>query len=497
MDLDDKFDFPRIRHALLSLLRQFDMLRTVVIPYKNVFLQIVLRYVHFDSIVFEAATDSLDEYTLHLKKQDLQSDLRFGDVFTKFFIIRQTRDQKYRIVIRLSHVQYDGIALGRMWTAFEDNYNSSVCANDAIPSFAHHLYSLSLLDGEKMPEYWSKLLKSSSRTELKRQSTVQLGYAAGSEVVKTLPAAMINSKDFTFANVLKAAWVYLLARHSATDDVVFGSLDHGRSQAGSQEIFGACVNIIPYRIILEQDWSARDLLAAVAAQQLASTPFESMGGQSIIRNRTDWAKWSFFSSVVIHQNFEQRRPRGRAVDFDSADLSTGDVDDVQVYVVSTPGEDGMEILLSFKDQVASQAVAERMASDLIETIARLYTKTDAKLMALIAPREIYGMSALLPLPDEKGVSRVSPTSEQLTTLASCSADLRAALGAAWCDVLTTQEIPCDNSTESLFDLGGDASSAGQLAAHMQRRNYCVRIEEVVEHPSWFELLLYLSQQQKD
>jgi hypothetical protein len=103
---------------------------------------------------------------------------------------------------------------------------------------------------------------------------------------------------------------------------------------------------------------------------------------------------------------------------------------------------------------------------------------------------------LLPLPEEKG-SSVSPTSEQLTALANCSADLRAALGAAWYDVLSTQEIPCDNSTESLFDLGGDASSAGQLAAHMQKRSYRVGIEEVVEHPSWLELLLHLSQQQRE
>jgi hypothetical protein len=180
------------------------------------------------------------------------------------------------------------------------------------------------------------------------------------------------------------------------------------------------------------------------------------------------------------------------VDFDSADLSTGDVDDVQVYVISTPGEAGMEILLSFKDQVVSQALAERIASDLSETIIELYTKMGAKLMG---PREIYGMSALLPLPEDKD-SSVLPTSEQLTTLANCSADLRAALSAAWCDVFSMQETPCDNSTESLFDLGGDASSAGQLAAHMQRRSYRVGIEEVIEHPSWFELLLHLSQQQR-
>jgi hypothetical protein len=108
-------------------------------------------------------------------------------------------------------------------------------------------------------------------------------------------------------------------------------------------------------------------------------------------------------------------------------------------------------------------------------------------------RKVYGVSALLPLPDEKGVSWVSPTTrEQLTTPTSFSADLRAALGAALCHVLTTQEIPCDNSTKSLFDLGGDASSAGQLATLMQRRIYCIRIEAVLEHPSSFELLFYLS-----
>ena len=490
MDRDDEFDLPRIQHALVSLLEQFDMLRTVVIPYKNMFLQIVLGNVNSGSTVFETGTDSLDEYTLHLKNRDLLSDLHFGDVVTKMFIVRQTRAHRYRIVIRLSHFQYDGIALEKMWTAFESSYNSSAVVNNAIPSFAHHLYSLSLLDREKMSEYWSKLLKGSSRTELRHQTTFRLGYATGPEVVKILPTAMIHSEDFTFANMLTAAWAYVLARHLATKDVVFGSLVHGRSQAGSQDVFGACVNIIPYRIIFGQNWTARDLLTAVAAQQLASTPFESMGSQSIIRNCTNWAKWSFFSSVIVHQNLERGSPRGRAVDWDSADLSTGDVDDVQVYVISTPGEDGMEILLSFKDQVVSQTLAERMASDLSETITRLYTKTSAK---LIAPKEMYGVTALLP---EEKSSSVSPTSEQLTTLANCSADLRAALGVAWCDVLSTQKVPCDRSTESLFDLGGDASTAAQLAAHMQRRGYRMRIEEVIEHPSWFELLLHLSQQQR-
>lgn len=227
---------------------------------------------------------------MHLKNRGLLSDFHFGDVVTKIFIVRQTRDQRQRIVIRLSHFQYDGIALEKIWITVENNYYLFVSVSNAISSFAHHLHSLSLLDREKMTEYWSKLFKGSSRIELKHQTTFQLGYATVPEVVKALSTAMINSKDFTFANMLQAAWAYVLARHSAINDVVFGSLIHGRSQAASQDVFGACVKIIPYRIILEQNWTARDLLTAVAAQQLASTPFESMGSQSIIRNCNNWAK---------------------------------------------------------------------------------------------------------------------------------------------------------------------------------------------------------------
>jgi hypothetical protein len=163
-----------------------------------------------------------------------------------------------------------------MWTAFDNNYNSLEIVNDVVPSFAHHLHSISLLDREKTSEYWSKLLKGSSQTELRRQSTFQLEYATGPEVVKTLSNAMINSEDFTFANVLKAAWAYVLARYSASNDVVFGSLVHGRDQAGSQDAFGACINVIPCRIILEPNWTGRDLLTAIAAQQVASMPYSVM-----------------------------------------------------------------------------------------------------------------------------------------------------------------------------------------------------------------------------
>ncbi|KAG8414750.1 Nonribosomal peptide synthetase [Metarhizium acridum] len=487
LDHDGDYDLGQMQHACASLIRRLDMMRTVFIAYKDSFLQAVLANLDLDIGVFETATSGLDEYTLGLKKQDLLCDLQFGQPLTKISVIRQTQEQKYRIVIRLSHAQYDGTALAKMWAAFEDAYKSAP-PGDAKTSFSHYMHTLSLLDKQKATEYWRKMLQGSTRTAIKHQTTHRLGYGLGPNIVKTIPASSLQSEEFTFATVLKAAWSYVLARYSATEDVVFGSLIHGRNQPGTQDVFGPCVNIVPARIVFQEDWSARDLISTVNSQQAASIPFETMGSRDIIHNCTSWPKWAFFSSVITHQNYEDRQTEESLVDFDSADLSTGDIDSVEVYITSTPGADSTEIDLTFTDNVISHALAQQLASDLADTIIQFHKAMDTK---LIAPREIRNLPALLPLPADSNVILSPPTDEQMTALNSCPAKLKNALSRAWKDVLGLQTVPSDESTETFFELGGDANNAGQLAAHMQRQGYKLRIEDVFEHPTWSELLLHV------
>lgn len=489
LDRDGDFDLGQMQHACTSLIKRLDMMRAVFIAYKDTFLQAMLTQVDLALGVFETATDSLDEYTLKLKKQDLLCNLQFGKPLAKISVIRQTREQKYRLVIRLSHAQYDGTALAKMWAAFEGAYNSAPL-DDAELSFSQYMHTLSLLDKQKATEYWRNVLQGSSQTVIKRQTAHRLGYALGPNIVKTIPACSLQSEEFTMATVLKAAWSYVLARYSATGDVVFGSLIHGRNQPGTQDVFGACVNIVPARIIFQEDWSVRDLIAAVNAQQVAGIPFENMGSRDIIRNCTSWPKWAFFSSVIVHQNYENRPTEDSTVDFDSADLSTGDIDSVEVYITSTPDEHSTQIDMSFTDGVIPHGLAHQLASDLTETIIQFYKNMDAKLMA---PRDLQSLPAMLPLP-ANNIIVAPPTSEQMTTLNSCPAKLRDALSKAWKDVLDLQNMPSDGSSETFFELGGDANNAGQLAAHMQRQGYQLRIEDVFEHSTWFELLLFMSRQ---
>ncbi|KAK8064711.1 hypothetical protein PG994_007349 [Apiospora phragmitis] len=495
LDRDDVVDLGRLNHTWACLIKQFDIFRTAFIAYKDMFLQVVLKGLDVELGVFETETDSLDEYTLKLKRQDLLQDLQFGKPVTKLSIIHQTREQNYRVVVRLSHAQYDGISIGKMWTAFENVYNSAVpeeaVAVDA--SFSQYMYSQSRLDKANATQYWRDLLRGSTLTPIRSQKMHRLGYALGPNVIQTIPMAALQSDDFTFATVLKAAWSYVLAKHSATNDVLFGSFTHGRIQPDAQDVVGPCVNIVPFRVVFVEGWSARDLVAAINKQHLAGMPFETMGSREIIRNCTDWPKWSFFSSVIIHQNFESHHEEEHSVDFDRSDFSFGDIDDVQLYITSTPGPETMEIDMGFGDNIISDDLAQQLACDLRETLIRFYGNMDAELEA---PRNGQNMPARLPLPAHVEMTE-NLASDERKMLDGCPPQLREALSSAWGYVLGKPTTPSNDSLEeTFFDLGGDANNAGQLAAHMQRQGYRVRIEDVFENPTWPRLLLSLIKQQQ-
>lgn len=485
-DFPHDFDVDKIQQACLCLVRCLDMLRTVFFAYKDEFLQAVLTQAAGEIDIFRTAVESLDDFTLNLKKQDLLCKMEFGDPPAKIRIIHQTREQKARVVIRLSHAQYDGTALAKMWSAFEECY-SSASSNDVImgSSFSHYMHALSLVDEQSSAEYWRDMLQGSTRTPIKSQTAPRLGYGLGPTVAKTIPACDLQSGDFTFATVLKAAWSYVLAKHSATADVVFGTLVHGRNLPDTQDVFGPCVNIVPCRLIFQENWTARDLISAINSQQVASIPYETMGSRDIIHNCTSWPKWAYFSSVIVHQNYENHQAEDPIKYFDHSDLSTGDIDSVEVYITSTPGPESTEIDLTFAHDAVPPCLADQLASDLTRTITEFYKDLDTKLMA---PGDIQNQPAVLPVAGDARTS-VAPTSEQIMMLKSCPSRLRDDLGNAWKDVLGRHDVPSDLSCETFFELGGDAHNAGQLAAHMQRQGYQLRIEDIFEHPTWFGLLL--------
>ena len=494
LDGDGAPDVPMMRAMLSHLVVRFDTLRTVFVPYKDTFLQIVLETPELDIPVYETEDESLSEYTEKIRKGDMERELRYGMPLTKFIIIHQTREQKYRVIARLSHAQHDGMSILKMWNAFEGIYNDTTSEEVRSSSFSRYMLALSSMDREAARKYWRDLLKGSSMTVLKKRTGLTLGYGSSPSVAREIAQSEVQSNDFTFSTVLKAAWAYVLARHTANPDIVFSNLTHGRTMPGTEDIFGACVNVIPTRVVFAAGWRVRDLIGAVNAQQTESMQYENLGSREIVRGCTDWPKWSYAGSVVYHHNFDNgvHEAHDRGMHQDDLDLEHPDVDNVDVHVTSTTSGENMRIELSFAADVVSEDQAEQLATELIETIVLFYHGLD---MPIPSPQELRALPASLPISTENDeTASIRPTMQQIVRARYCPAAARAALDLAWAEVFGGAVSTESKNQQSFFELGGDLISASVVSAYMERAGYRLSIEDIFENPTWYLQLCLLSKQ---
>lgn len=491
-------NIPRMRAVCTELVNRFDQLRTLFVAHKNMFLQVVLKSLALAVPVF--TTDaSLEQCTEELRLRDMCDELRYGTPLTNISIVHQTLDEKYRVVVRISHAQHDGMSMMKMWDAFEEMYDTgedsfglihTPIEDMARASFSNYMYAVSCMDKETAKSYWRELLRGSKMTYLKPRTSHTLIFGDGPCVVRNIPQIVTQETGFTFSTILKAAWAYVLAKNTTSDDVVFSNLTHGRGLPGTQDVFGACVNITPTRVSFVDGWTVHDLVNMVNNQQIASMQYENIGIREIVRDCTSWPKWTYAGSVIYHHNLDNGDYKAHEPSMhveETLDLSHGDVDNTDVHITSKPNGDNFRVELSFAADVVSQHEAQQLGAKLVETIIIFCQFID---MSLPLPKKIGSMTTLLPPPQE--AIRAAPTDEQLILAKTSPAAMEAALNNAWADVFGDRLTPENKASETFFDLGGDLVDASLLSAHMERQGYNLTVEDALDNPTWYSQLALLS-----
>ncbi|PVH97248.1 nonribosomal peptide synthase-like protein, partial [Periconia macrospinosa] len=300
LDGPGPLDIRKLKQAAFRVVQAFDILRTVFVPYGDRFLQVILRKLQPD-FIFQETDLSLEEFTAELRQKDKEHGPRLGEAFTQFVVAKQKKSGHYRIFIRLSHAQYDGICLPHILSSLQAGYNGLPIST--APSFGQFVTETAkTIAGAH--DHWREVLNGSKMTEIVARYGPNYQRSAGRTVtlkqVATLPSlAYLN---ITHATVLKAAWAATLARIASKSDVVFGHVISGRNSNFSNisSIIGPCLNMVPVRVVYRPEWTVLDLLMYIQDQQTANIPFESLGFRDITRNCTDWPDWTNFSSVLQH-----------------------------------------------------------------------------------------------------------------------------------------------------------------------------------------------------
>ncbi|KAL8941315.1 MAG: hypothetical protein Q9211_001867 [Gyalolechia sp. 1 TL-2023] len=474
-DGDGALDIGRLRKAALKLVENFDILRTVFVPCGNRFLQVVLRTLQPKVQVFDTDKD-FDVFTTELRNNSQALSPRFGEPYTQFAVVRKLGSRVHRIILRLSHAQYDGICLPLILDSFRAAYEGKDLLRS--PRFATYVAEALSPTNRAAHDYWRGLLDSSAMTEVIPRQTPN--YSTQNlipiSVKHTITLPTLTSRNITEATIIKAAWALTLAQLSGSSDIVFGNLISGRNVPldGVESIVGPCLNIVPVRITLAPKLTALELLRKVQSQSVAGMPYECLGFRDIIQNCTSWPEWTYFSTIVQHQNLATESELGldrisykfgaQGTQENLADLS----------LVSYPKGNGkLEIALGFVDDgIMTQTFVQHALDSCASLAQNLVRHPTSSLLDVVAHSSIsVALTQYQRLPPAAahihGNNNPTGPSPELESLLRGSArrditDLADTLARAWRLVLppTPKKNFILNLESSFYESGGDLIRRG-------------------------------------
>ncbi|MCJ1310476.1 hypothetical protein MMC25_004140 [Agyrium rufum] len=346
--------------SIRAVVVHHSILRTVFLTHDRQLLQVCLKRLPACIECFHNRCD-LDVATMKLGQWDKGETRALALPLTKFMLLER-EDRVYRIILRISHAQYDGVSLARLLKDLRKAYNGESLLPS--PSFAEYVHFTQQHDRRSAIIYWKELLAGAKVTHVLQHNQPSCKNVLDASVKRQIPSKAITTDSATVATVLKAAWALVLFQMSGKSDVVFGATTWGRNAPcpGIEEVFGPCMNHVPVRVSIEAGQTHLNLLHFVQSQYIASLPYENVDFQIIVEEATCWAPWERLSSILLYQNLDE--------DTDTFEIEDGnlvtveetrppaDRADIAIYV--QPLQEQTFIQINYCDGMIPQTLAEEM-----------------------------------------------------------------------------------------------------------------------------------------
>ncbi|KKY14945.1 putative nonribosomal peptide synthase [Phaeomoniella chlamydospora] len=298
--LEKSIDENRLEQCCKYLVRQHTILRTVFIETSGSYMQVILENLKVP-MVHEDCDQDLETFVTRYCAADIERDFPLAKPFLKFVFVRGQGSHNC-LIIRISHAQYDGISLPALIRQLALIYEGSpIPKHTPFESYIHHIRK----HRDDSLQYWAKLLKGSSLSQLSLASSNQQ-ISESSFFRRSIDMANRQS-NITMATMLTAAWTLILSRRLSVRDVTFGVVVSGRNVdfLDATEVMGPCYHIVPVRIILDSKWTVSDLLQSVQSLSLERGRYESVGFGDLKSSCPNWpSDATFFDSIVHHMDID-------------------------------------------------------------------------------------------------------------------------------------------------------------------------------------------------
>lgn len=305
LDLEPSVDITKLQEACNTLVEHVEILRTVFVYTQGRAWQVVL-----DSLPIILSQIGVQDHGA-IESHNLASSPTYKDLFDHppvSFALAQgpTTVGRHRLIIGISHAQYDGLSIPMILRVLECAYWKQPLPA-LIPFSAFSLLQSS--QQSSSASYWRTLLESSKLT--RALSTISPGLVPEQEPQQkefsrtlTLPVVPDGATVSLMANL---AWALTLQKLTGRDDIVYVTLVAGRSTParGIESILGPCLNLVPVRLKFPSSWTVPGLLGSLQDQFASMGRADTMGIDDIQEQCTDWPQSTTFDAIFFHQNVDE------------------------------------------------------------------------------------------------------------------------------------------------------------------------------------------------
>lgn len=223
-----------------------------------------------------------------------------GHAVVRFDLLKAATN-RHRLIMRISHAQYDGFCAPLI-----DEHLRLLYLSAELPrTLPYHDYARHIHDPDFIRDaevYWRSYLKGSQMPRLVKHSRSSpiLSNTLDGEFAMYLAAGSLQNEGINSAAVVKSAWALVLSALSQSPDVVFGDFISGRQTnlVGIETVIGPCVNFTPVRVRFHPNDTNRSLLQKVQVDLVSSIPYEALGFRRIIDHCTSWGPAARYSSII-------------------------------------------------------------------------------------------------------------------------------------------------------------------------------------------------------
>ncbi|KAH6603875.1 hypothetical protein Trco_007321 [Trichoderma cornu-damae] len=369
LHLDAGVDLDRLKASWKKTVRSSPILRTRIVDHGRAGLvQVVVR----DEIMDWGNATSLDECLA----QDAAQPLDLGSKLCRLAVV-DTGSARF-LVWTMHHCLYDGWSFPMMEDTLRRFYEGGpIATRGEFKQFVSHLQGISSADAKS---YWQSYL---GGTEAVPYPALPLGIlepVADTIRQRECPIRTTSPSNITTSTLIRSALAIVLARFTASTDVVFGSTVWGRdvSIPGIEDINGPTFATVPVRIQMrDREQAIVDFLQGVQHQVVDMVDYQHMGLHNISNISESAQSACQFQTLLVVEQRERDEPPSR---FGTWNTTSG-IEAFSTYALTLNchiSKSGITVQAGFDGRILDPWTADRFLDQLCDVFTQLVAKSSSR-----------------------------------------------------------------------------------------------------------------------